>query len=296
MQWLNYHHLYYFYTIAREGSVTLATKKTKLAQSTLSAQLKQFEDSIGYQLFERRNRRLFLTDVGRKVFDYAHEIFSLGDELRSSVTNFEQSLKVAFRVGVMDSVPKQLSQEIIRIAAGEMGAKVSVTEELLSSLLLRLANHELDLILANDRPSTGERNLPFHVKLIGELKIVIVTHPSRESLAESFPRSLDGQPFILPGEQSALRREVVDHFRVKRIQPLVLAEVDDLELQKSLVLNNFGSAALPYLSVKKEIESGELLCLSETPICHENLWLISAHRLVHNPIAKVLLEKFRSSD
>ena len=123
MQWLNYHHLYYFYTIASAGGVTEATKKLRLAQSTLSAQLKQFEETIGYKLFHRKNRRLILTDVGSKVFDYAHEIFSLGEELRESIGNFEESLRVSIRVGIMDSIPKSISRNLVKIATHQHQAK-----------------------------------------------------------------------------------------------------------------------------------------------------------------------------
>ena len=293
MQWLNYHHLYYFYIIASEGSVTLATKKLKLAQSTLSAQLKQFEDVIGYQLFERKHRKLELTDVGSRVFDYAHEIFSLGNELRDSIGQYEESLRVSLRMGIMDSIPKRLGRQVIKEVVQDHGARVSVAEESLNALCGRLERHEIDIILANDKPPTDGKKSKFHAKLIGELKVVFVGHPNQLELKRDIPRSLSSQHMIMPGEQRPLRREVTEHFKIKHIQPLVVAEVDDLELQKMLVLDGHGFTALPLMAVEQELRNGELVRLSDTPICHENLWLISGHRLVHNPIAKVLLDSFR---
>ncbi len=294
MQWLNYHHLYYFYIIASEESVTAATKKLRLAQSTLSAQLKQFEDMIGYKLFERRNRKLFLTDVGRKVFDYAHEIFSLGDELRDSLGDFEDSLRVSIRIGVMDSIPKKLSRKLVDIASKEHGARVTITEESLSSLTTRLEKHEIDLVLANDKPPTEGKKSQFHAKLVGELKVVFVAPPDKMDLKKNLPRSLDNQPVIMPGTHSPLKNEVLEHFKIKHIQPIIVAEADDVELQKMLVLDGHGFSALPIMAVDEELRSGRLVRLSDTPICHENLWLISGHRLVHNPIAKSLLSNFRA--
>lgn len=294
MQWLNYHHLYYFYVIASEGSVTAATSKLKLAQSTLSAQLKQFEDVIGFKLFDRKHRKLILTDVGRKVFDYANEIFSLGNELRDSLGDFEDSLSVSIRVGVMDSIPKRLSRDIFKMIAEAHGARTIITEESLPSLCNRLENHEIDLILANDKPPTEGKKSRFHAKLVGELKVVFVTTPDRIDLKNNLPRSLNNQPMIMPGEHSPLRNEVLEHFKIKHIHPRIIAEVDDVELQKMLVLDGHGFTALPLISVREELRSGTLVRLSETPICHENLWLISGHRLVHNPISKMLLETFRS--
>ena len=293
LQWLNYHHLYYFYCIASEGGVTEATKKLKLAQSTLSAQLKQFEDNIGYQLFERRNRKLILTDIGKKVFDYAHEIFSLGEELRDSLENFEESLRVSIRIGVMDSIPKQLSRKLVNIASKEHGARITIVEESLNSLMSLLFNHEIDLILANDKPPTEGSESRLHAKLVGDLPVVFVGTPDQMDLKRDLPRSLSGQPMVLPGKRSPLYSEIQEHFKIKHVQPVVVAEVDDLELQKMLVLDGHGVTALPLMVIDDELKSGRLVRLSDTPICHENLWLISSHRLIHNPIARMLLETFR---
>ncbi len=293
MHWLNYHHLNYFYTIASEGGITPATKKLKLAQSTLSSQLKQFEEAIGYQLFERKNRKLHLTDIGKKVYDYAHEIFSLGEELRESLGNFEDSLRVSVRLGIMDSVPKKLSRQLFQIVSNQHKARASITEESLSALCDRLEKHEIDLILANDKPPTDGKKSKFHAKLIGELKVVFVGTPDMVELKKEMPRSFNGQPMIMPGEHSPLRNEVLDYFKIKNIFPEIVAEVDDVELQKMLVLDGHGFSVLPLPTVEEELKTGELILLGSTPICHENLWLISAHRLIHNPIAKLLLNTFR---
>ncbi len=273
--------------------MTAATEKLKLAQSTLSSQLKQFEQAIGYQLFERKNRKLHLTDIGRRVFDYAHEIFSLGKELRESLVNFEDSLTESIRFGIMDSIPKKLSRDLFKVVSKEHNAKVTVFEESLSSLCDRLEKHEIDLILANDKPPTEGKKSKFHAKLIGELKVVFVGTPSMLELQKELPRSLNGVPMIMPGEHSPLRNEVLEHFKIKHVSPNIVAEVDDVELQKMLILDGHGFSVLPLLSVEEELASGKLVLLSETPICHENLWLISAHRLVHNPITKHLLTNFR---
>ena len=293
MQWLNYHHLYYFYVIARENGVTEASHKLKLAQSTLSAQLKQFEDVIGYRLFERKSRKMFLTDVGKRVYDYAHEIFSLGEELRDSLSNLQDSLRVSLKLGVMDSIPKSLCRDMVNIVSKQHKAKITIFEESLPSLCKKLSAHEIDLILANDKPITENNQSQFHAKLIGEMKVIFVGHPDKIKLRNDLPHSLNFEPIIMPGFHSPLRTEILEQFKIKHIQPVPIAEVDDLELQKMLVLDGHGFAAMPQRAVKEELASGKLISLSETPICHENLWIITTHRLVHNPIAKLLLETFR---
>lgn len=293
MQWLNYHHLYYFYTIASEGSITGATAKLRLAQSTLSAQLKQFEETIGYQLFERKNRKLSLTDVGTRVFEYAHEIFSLGQELRDSLSDFEDSLRASLHLGVVDSIPKKLSQMLVRIASREHGAKVTISEESLPTLTARLVNHDLDLVLANDRPALEGKGSRFHAQLIGELEVCFVTTPDRLDLRRDFPSSLNGVPIVMPGEHSLLRKEIMAHLKERNVYPKVVAEVDDLELQKRLVMDGHGFSALPLVSVEEELRNGTLIRLADMALCHEKLWLISGHRLVQNPVARNLLDSFR---
>ena len=294
MQWLNYHHLYYFYVIATVGSITKATEQLSLAQSTLSAQLKQFEDMIGYKLFERKNRRIFLTDVGLKVYDYAHEIFSLGNELRDSLGNFEESLNTSLKIGIMDSIPKTISRKLFAEVHKEHGAKATIFEESLGALCGRLERHEIDLILANDKPPTEGKKSRFHAKLIGEMAVVFVTSPKFLELKRGMPRSLNNQPMIMPGEHSPLRNEVIEFFKINHINPNIIADINDLELQKMLVLDGMGFTAIPLIAVEDELKNGELVRLSITPLCHENLWLITSHRLVHNPISKKLLESFRT--
>ena len=214
--------------------------------------LKQFEDVIGYKLFERRSRRLFLTDVGKKVFDYAHEIFSLGEELRESLGNFKNSLSCSLKVGIMDSIPKKISRDLVEICVKENRARITIFEESLPSLSRMLASHEIDLILANDKPPTEGEYSKFHARLVGHLDVIFVAAPVQVHLKQNLPYSLNHQAMIMPGLHSPLRAELFDHFRIKHIQPEIIAEVDDLELQKMLILDGHGFGAMPIKAVEEE--------------------------------------------
>ena len=81
MDGLNYHHLFYFWTVVREGGISKAGEKLRLSQPTISAQIKLLEDALEERLFQRQGRTLVLTDVGRVVDRYASEIFTAGSEL-----------------------------------------------------------------------------------------------------------------------------------------------------------------------------------------------------------------------
>ena len=163
----------------------------------------------------------------------------------------------------------------------------------MDALCNKLAKHEIDLFLANDKPPTLGKESNFHARLVGELKVVFVATPDRMEMKRDAPRSFNNEPMVMPGEHSPLRNEVLEHFKIKHIHPVIAAEVDDLELQKMLVLDGHGFSALPLMAIEEELKTGQLIRLSEMPFCHENLWLISSHRLVHNPIAKALLQTFR---
>lgn len=192
----------------------------------------------------------------------------------------------------MDSIPKKISCDLVRIATQENGAHITIFEESLPSLSKRLAAHEIDLILANDRPSKDSEYSRFHAKLIGALNVIFVGHPRQKDLLQNFPRSLNNQPMIMPGALSPLRSELVEHFKIKHIRPRIIAEVDDTELQKMLVMQEHGFGAFPLTAVNEELKSGALIRLDDKSICHENLWFITTHRLVHNPLAKHLIEHF----
>lgn len=291
MHWLNYHHLYYFYVIATEGSVVKAAETLRLAQSTLSAQLKQFEAAIGCRLFERRSRRLFLTARGRRVFDYASEIFALGEELKMSLT--DRAGSESLRIGVLESVPNSVTLELLRTLRAQYGLQVEIRGGDSHSLFAGLADHKLDLVLANDRPPTLPQKPSFYARLVGEFAVLLVASPRLGDLREGYPRSLDTAPVILPGRGGPLRADLEQFLAIKRRQPQVAAEVDSLELVKLAVLDGLGFSALPRRLILPELEREALYLINDMPICHENLWFITAQRLVQNDTVGQLRDSFR---
>ena len=116
MNWLNYHHLLYFWTVAQEGSLTAGSKKLHLTPQTVSTQLRTLEDALGEELFDRSGRQLVLTDVGRVVYRYAHEIFMLGRELTDNLEGRPAGRSLRLLVGVADVLPKLLAYRLIEPA------------------------------------------------------------------------------------------------------------------------------------------------------------------------------------
>ena len=137
---LNYHHLLYFWAVAKEGSLRRASELLHVSQPSISAQLKQLEQSLGAPLFTRTTRRLILTDTGQKVLEYAEEIFSLGRELLTAVRQEPRQRALRLQVGIADSVPKIIVRQHL-IPVFELGRLVRVIcrEGSLEELITQLA-------------------------------------------------------------------------------------------------------------------------------------------------------------
>lgn len=250
MQWLNYHHLLYFWTVAREGSVTRACERLHLTQPTISAQLRQLEQSLGAKLFERKGRRLELTDTGRAALQYADEIFSLGQEMQDVIAGRPVHRPVPVKVGIPDALPKLIAFRILE-PLFRMPEKVQLhcAEGNLEALYADMAAHQLDLVLSDSPAAPGIRLRAFS-HLLGESPTtVFATASLAGKFAKKFPASLADAPMLLPGPGSLLRRTLDQWFDDHKIQPRVVAEIQDCALMKT-----FGSAGLGLFVVPSAIE------------------------------------------
>ncbi len=207
MDWINYHHLLYFYTIAREGSIAKACKQLHLTQPTLSAQLRALEESLGEQLFLRSGRSLVLTEIGRLVYRYAEEIFTLGRELTDTLKGRPSGRPVLFTVGIADAMPKLIAYRLLEPALRlEPPVHLVCREGKPPQLLAELVMHGLDLVLA-DLPAGPDTKVRAYNHLLGECDITIFGAPSlAERCRKKFPASLEGAPFLRPTPGSNLRR------------------------------------------------------------------------------------------
>ncbi|HEY8548568.1 MAG TPA: transcriptional activator NhaR [Vicinamibacterales bacterium] len=233
MEWLNYHHLLYFWTVVREGGVSKAAEKLRLAQPTVSAQIRQLDKFVGEPLFERRGRGLVLTDVGRLVFRYADEIFAIGGELLNAVRGRPSVRPVPLTVGVADAVPKLVVHRLLQPVLGEPDRlHLIVREDKPEALVTRLASHAMDVVIS-DGPAPPSVRVKVFNHLLGESGLTLFA-PARVAarLRRRFPASLDGAPMLLPTDNTATRRALDQWFDGKGIAPRVLAEFEDSALLK----------------------------------------------------------------
>ena len=217
MEWLNYHHLFYFWTVVREGSVSRAAGALRLAQPTVSTQIKQFEHALGESLLERQGRRVVATEVGRLVYRYADEIFLLGRELQETLKGRPTGGAMRLRVGVANAVPKLIVFQMLRPAMeSATGIQVSCSEGQPDHLLAQLATHALDVVIS-DVPASPHLRVKVFSHLLGESGTTFFAVPAlARRVRRGYPQSLQQVPMLLPTPTSALRRVARAMVRVDR--------------------------------------------------------------------------------
>ncbi len=291
MNQLNYHHLFYFKVIATEGSISKAALKLRLGQPTLSMQLKQFEDCIGHVLFERKNRSLLLTETGQLVLSYANEIFRLGDELFEAVNGRATPRKMKMQIGALDSVPKSLIKAVMEKAFEFQNCQVTILEGEGPELMEDLMNHRLDLVISNTAPPALSTE-KLYAKSLAQWPLIVCGSPAFSHLIEKFPQSLQNQPFIMPTIHSRVRNEIDHYMESERIQVDLIAETQDTSLLKALATDGKGLIVVAENAVQANLKAGTLVKIGNLGTKYEELWLISAHRKLENPVADLLMKDF----
>ncbi len=294
--WLNYHHLHYFWMVAKEGGITPAAEILHLSQPTLSSQIKKLEQTMGVKLFERKGRSMLLTDTGQTVFRYADEIFSLGRQLTDAVRGRSTENSLRLLVGVPDVLPKLVVYQILKPAL-DLEERVSLVcyEGKLNDLVSDLALHRLDVVLA-DSPLTPHVNVRAFNHLLGQCSVsVLGTNSLAKKYKRNFPASLTGAPMLLPTQNTTLRRALEQWFENQDVRPNVKHEFED-----SAVLKVFGQAGeglivVPTAVADEVCQQYSLKLVGEIPDITERFYAISVERRLKHPAVVAISEAARSS-
>jgi LysR family transcriptional regulator, transcriptional activator of nhaA len=280
---LNYHHLYYFWTVVKEGSVTEACKKLFVSQSTVSGQLAVLEEQLGAQLFERRGRRLELTEAGQIAYSFSNEIFPLGSQLVRTLKGQHQSESLTLTVGVANVLPKLVIHEFISpVRALKEKVRLVVAEDRHDQLLADLAQHRLDVVIS-DTPATAARGRVFN-HLLGECHVCFFAVPNlARKLRTRFPRSLNDAPMLYPMQNTALRRSLDHWLERESLQPVCAGEFDDSALMKIFGQSGMGAFAAPAIIENEIIRQYKVLKFGEARDVIERYYAISAERKIKHP-------------
>jgi len=284
MEWLNYHHLLYFWVVAKEGTVAAASEKLMLAQPTISGQIRELENALGQKLFRRRGRYLALTDAGRMVYRYADGIFALGRELIDTMKGRPAGSPVRFNVGVADVLPKLVAYRLLDPAL-DLPERVRLVcyESTQPELLARLAIHDLDLILS-DSPVSPDHQVRAYSHLLGECGVSLFgTQKLADSYRRRFPRSLDGAPFFLPTSTTVLRRDLDQWFEANEICPVILGEFDDSALLTVFGETGAGVFAAPDVIEKEIRQHYAVQVVGRIASLRVRFFAISVERKVKHP-------------
>lgn len=295
MRHLNYNHLQYFWTVAREGSVAKAAEALHLTPQTISGQIKVLEQNIGQPLFERVGRRLAMTETGRIVYAYAEEIFAIGAELASTVRGNLPNTASTLVIGIVDSMPKLIAERIVMPAIGrEPPLCVRCHEGSLSALLADLAVHKLDLVLS-DQPVPRGLGIRAYDHALGQSGLTFFAPKGKaRGYKGKFPDSLNGARMLLPTQHSALRRRLDDWFEVNKLAPVIVGEFDD-----SALLKAFGEAGAGLFAAPTAIEAEIMRMYRANPIGRtdditESYFAISAERRLSHPAIVSITEAARA--
>jgi LysR family transcriptional activator of nhaA len=291
---LNYHHLYYFFVVATEGSIAKAKEKLLLAQPTISAQLRELESQLGRRLFERRKQRLHLTDDGRFVLDYARRIFDLGAELTDSLKDRPPEGRLRAQIGLVTGMPGSIEKALVDfLFTAFPKAHLTIREDDLGDLTKELRAHRLDMILS-DVPLVGESGEEYISRLAGRTQIVLAAAPALAKRLGRLPQALDGAPMIMPAKPDQVYHQLLDLFGRWKVKPDIVAEVQDVDLACRLAADGRGIIPLNRDSLDTHYPREHLIVLPTRPTgVYEPAYLIARQRRWLNPLAERALEWFR---
>ncbi|MBK8975806.1 MAG: transcriptional activator NhaR [Planctomycetes bacterium] len=295
MDWINYHHLLYFWVTAREGSITRASEKLKLAQPTVSGQIQSLEKSIGERLFLRQGRKLTLTETGRLVFGYADQIFTVGQELVDVVRNRPTQGPSRVKIGVADALPKLVACRVLEAALEDPEPSHLVCREgKPEELLTELATFGVDMVIA-DAPIPPTVKIKAFNHMLGESPVLIFGRSDLcEKFAPGFPESLDGAPMLLPTENTTVRQHLDGWFDRHEVKPRIVAEFED-----SAMLKTFGQRGLGLFPAPEFVESEVCRQYGVQSIgtldgVREQLYAITIERKIKNDAVLRIIEHARS--
>lgn len=294
MEWLNYHHLLYFWSVAKHGTMTKACEELRLAQPTISGQIGQLENTLGEKLFIRTGRRLALTEMGHLVFKYAEDIFSTGQELMNTVKGQVNGHPARLVVGIADAVPKPLATQLLKSALKlYRPTRLICQEDKLLQLLTDLTAHRLDLVIADTPPpSTIKEHAYSHP--LGETGITLfATAKLTAQYRREFPQSLNSAPLLLPTPNAVLRR-LLDQWMINRgLRPNIVGEFDDSATLKAFGQDGYG--IFPGASViEKEIcRQYRVQVLGRLETLKQHFYAITVERRLKHPAVLALVRTAR---
>jgi len=291
----NYHHLYYFYTVAKEHSFSKAARALHISQPALSSQLKQIESYWDVKLFNRNSRSLTLTEEGNMVFHYSKAIFDLGQELADTVVNRKHTEDLRIQLGASSSVPKAIVEALVRfIYDCKPAANLILRQDKIDNMIEDLMVHKLDMIL-HDCPYEAPLGQGIQNNLVGALPMVFCASKDLAGKFRNIPKDLNGAPLILPTAPDRTYHAMQNYIHTHKIKPNIIAEIQDLELGRMFVAMGKGVGLLNSYAILNCPERKNLVILKDKSklVIHDTIYLINRERKIPHPLITRVIENFR---
>lgn len=285
---LNFHHLRYFWAVAHEGNLTRAAERMFVSQSAVSVQIQKLEQQLGHALFERRGRQLLLTEAGSIALDHADAIFNLGDELLGTLGDSGGPTRRVLRVGALATLSRNFQISFLQPLLGREDVELVLRSGPLGDLLLELAAHRIDVVLANVAP-LRDASTAWVPHLLAEQPVSLVGHPDRVRKGRRLVDILSTEPLLLPTIESSIRTgfdALVDRIGVR---PIIAGEVDDMAMLRLMARESNGMALVPPIVVKDELEAGELVEIRRLSELRETFYAITPSRRFPNSLLRELV-------
>jgi LysR family transcriptional activator of nhaA len=296
MKWLNYNHLYYFWIVAREGGIARAAEELMLSQPTISVQIKELETALRRRLFDRVGRGLQLTEAGRIAFNYANEIFSLGQEMTNALEDQPAGRPLKLAVGILDVIPKLVVRRLLEPALRlPHPVRLICREDKADRLLADLAARRTDVVLSDAPIGTGVQVQGYNHLLVESGVSFFASNELAKRLKRGFPKSLNGAPVLLPTDHTEVRRSLHRWFDSKRIHPVVAGEFDDSALMFWFGQSGVGAFPAPStLEAKVQRDFGVKL-IGRAADVRERFYAISMEEKLKHPAVVAVCEAARSA-
>ena len=283
---LNYRQLHYFWAVAKAGSIIRASERLHLTPQTLSGQISLLEGTLGVALFLRVGRRLQLTETGRLTLSYADELFQIGNDLEEALRSRPEDRSIQFRVGVDDVVPKSIAYRLLTPAMSMTEpVRIVCRENKLVRLLVELAIHRLDLVLA-DRPMPPETNVKGYSHKLGDCGVTFFAAPQLAAQLKGkgkWPRILTAAPLLIPGENAAVRVPLMRWFDAHQIRPRIVGEFEDSALMQAFGQAGIGIFIAPSVIADEVQREHGVTVIGRTDEVTEQFYAISMERRLTHP-------------
>ena len=285
---INFHHLRYFWAVAHEDNLTRAAERLFVSQSAVSVQIKKLEDHLGHELFERRGRRLVLTEAGSIALDYADTVFSLGDELLGTLSAHGETARRALRVGALSTLSRNFQIEFLQPLLIRDDVELILRSGSFTDLLRALGEHRIDVLLSNVVP-LRDASAGWVPHLIAEQPVSLIGQPDKRHKGRRLNDILANEPLLLPTTDSSIRTgfdALVDRLGIR---PIIAGEVDDMAMLRLVTRESESLAVVPPIVVRDELETGVLSEIRRLPDLREPFYALTASRRFPNPLLQELV-------